>query len=518
MNDQPLIKEDRQMKKGVDRREFLKLGAAGLGALYGAGSFGLNAFAAKDHPVLRIGLRKEPQQLNPVRDTEVNAYMVNDLIYDGLFTRNAENKRAHKLATAWKWLDPKSVRFTLREGLKFHDGSPVDAEAYKWCLGYWQNKQSPFAREYRGYSINVVDKLNFDVVSPRPNALLLDRMIRFVVPKSVLTKVSEEEFAVNPVGCGPYTFEKWVKGDRITLNRWNDYYGRKGAFKKAEYRFIPEESVRLSALLNNEIDVMPQVPSFLAPQLEKNKDTYVKVARTPQLHLLCLKVIDPSPLKDLRLRQALTYAINVDEIIEQVFSGFAERATQPALPVFFGNDPNIKPIPHNPEKAKQLLKAAGYGNGLSLVMDTSTRYRVQSEAIVGYLNDVGIKVKLNVLEDASYNVIRRRGGQPNDILYVEFGHSVLDDIGVMIGLTSKMPFNTTGYKNPDFDKTYFASAGTIDKDERLKMAYKLAEISMRDLPWFPLYSTKAIWGLRKNILFEPGPLVKHAGLNTIEPI
>ena len=263
---------------------------------------------------------------------------------------------------------------------------------------------------------------------------------------------------------------------------------------------------------------MPQVPSFLAPQLERHKDTYVQVARTPQLQLMALKTVAPSPLKDLRLRQAVAYAINVDEIIKQVFSGYAERASQPALPVFFGHDPSVKPIPYSPQKAKDLLKAAGHGNGLDLVMDTSRKTREQSEAVVGYLKDVGIKVKLNVLEDASYKVVRRGSVQPNDILYVEFGHSVLDDVGVMIGLTSRMPFNTTGYKNPEFDKTYFATAREIDRDKRLKLAYKLAEISMRDLPWLPLYSVKAIWGLRKNIHFEPGPLVKHAGVNTMKPI
>jgi len=506
------------MKKGLDRREFMKMGMVGLGALCTSAAWFKPAFGAKEGDLLRIGLKLEPQQINPARDTETNSFMVHDFVYDSLFTRSAENKRVPRMAESWEWKGPSAVRFKLNKGMTFHDGAPVNAEAIQWCMTYWQDKTTPYNREYRGVSVDVIDEHTFEVKSQKPNALLLDRMVRHILPKAALTKMSEEEFAINPVGSGPYIFDKWVKGDRIRLNRWDRFYGDIPAFKRVEYRFIMEESVRLSALINNEIDIMPQVPAFLAPRLEKQKDTYVKVASSPQLNLLCLKVIDPSPLKDLRLRQALAYAVNVDEIIKQVFGGYAERASQPTLKVFFGRDPSIAPIPYKPEKARQLLIEAGFKNGLNLTMDTSQRYREQSEAMVGYWKDVGVNVKLNVLEDASYNVIRRRGGQPNDIFYVQFGHSVLDDVGVMIGLTSKMPFNTTGYKNPEFDKTYFSTVTTIDLEERLKLAHKLAEISMRDLPWIPLFSATQIWGLRKSVKFEPGPLIKHSNLYTAIPV
>jgi len=407
------------------------------------------------------------------------------------------------------------MRFNLREGATFQDGTPVDAEAVQWCLQYWQGPKTPFNREYRGVTSNIIDKYTIDVKTAKPNALLLDRMIRHVVPKGALTRMSEAEFGINPIGAGPYQFEKWIKGERIVLKRWDNYFGKRPFFDKMEYRFILEQSIRLSALFNNEIDIMPHVPSFLAKQLVNRKDIQIKTASSVENNILALKCVAPSPLQDVRLRWALAHAIDVDEMINQLLGGYAERTSQIVTKVFFGHNPNIEPYPYKPQKAKELLAKAGYKKGLDLTMDSSNRYREQSEALVGYWKDVGINVKLNILEDAVYGAMRRsgmKGGQKNDILYLEFGHSVLDDLGIMIGLTSKIPFNTTGYKNPELDKLYYSTVSTVDQEERLKLAHKCVEISVRDLPWLPLYNPQQIWGLRKNISYQPGPLNRHPSL------
>ena len=239
-----------------------------------------------------------------------------------------------------------------------------------------------------------------------------------IVPKGYVTEVGDEVFAREPVGTGPYLLEEWVKDDHITLVRNLDYWGPRPKADRLIFRSVPDIIARVATFLAGEADIVTDLQPATVPEIEKREELTVMAMPGLRLVFLNMNVLIDSPVKDHRVRQALNYAVDKQEIVETVMNGYATALPgQLCSPEYYGYNPGIQAYPYDPEKAKQLLAEAGYPEGLEVRLVCSRgRYMNDVEicqAVAGQLSKVGITLDVDVVEwSVHQNEYRTHEGGP----------------------------------------------------------------------------------------------------------
>lgn len=324
---------------------------------------------------LVVGLRTDRlQSLDPAnhRDRETETVIRN--IYDGLVTRTHDGKVVPELAESWSQPDPTTYIFKLKQGVKFHDGSTMTADDV--VFSFERNlsetgvdgKQSP--RTGLLGPIEKVEKLGdyevkFTLKQPFPVWLQLIVHTQVVSKAHVEKMGSSQKLSENPVGTGPFKFVRGRVDSEIVLERFEEYYGGataiapvgKAPLKQVTFRMIPEPATRVAALKKGEVHIIQEVPVDQVQAL--TGDSNVKVQSTQGTRMYMIE-INTKLIGDERVRQALNHAVNWDEIVKEIYGGRAHRVGTALLPSGFGYNQNIKPYAYDPEKAKALLKEAGY--------------------------------------------------------------------------------------------------------------------------------------------------------------
>ena len=323
---------------------------------------------------LVVGMRADRiYTLDPAdhRDRDTETVIRN--IFDGLVTRTTKGEVVPEIAESWTQPDPTSYIFKLRPGITFQNGEKLDAEdvvfTFERILSATgiAGKQSP--RVGLLGPLQKVEKLDPDTVKftlKNPFPVFLQLLVHTqIVPKDYVKKVGDKEFAQHPVGAGPFKFASGQLNSEIVLERYDGYYGGSPAIppvgpaplRRVIFRMMPEASTRIAALKAGEVQIIQEVPPDALAELEKDANIQVKVAQGTRLYEIEL---NNQRLTDPRVRQALNLAINWDDILTQLYKGHAHRVSTALLPSGFGYNPDLKPFPYDPEKAKVLLKEAGY--------------------------------------------------------------------------------------------------------------------------------------------------------------
>jgi peptide/nickel transport system substrate-binding protein len=216
----------------------------------------------------------------------------------------------------------------------------------------------------------------------------------------------DSHVATNPVGTGPFKFVRWRKDDALVLEANEGYWRGAPRIKTLVFRPIPDESTRVAALSAGEVDIARGVPPSLVKQLADNPRT--RIARVPSalnIHVI-LDTLKEGPLRDRRVRQAINYGVDKEGIIKSILEGNGGAVGGPLTPVMFGFAPDVKPYPHDPERAKRLLAKAGFAQGISLTFNSPNgRYLKEkevNEAIAGQLAKIGVRTQLAVREWGTY--------------------------------------------------------------------------------------------------------------------
>lgn len=310
------------------------------------------------------------------RDRETETVIRN--MFDGLVTRTRDGKVVPELAESWEVSeDGTTYTFTLRQGVKFHNGEDLTADdvvfTFQKILGLGDFTE-PTSRagliQPAGVDVNVekVDDYTVRFTFSKPFPVFLQGLVhQQVVPMDYYLQVGEEGFKEAPVGAGPFRWESGRWDDQIVLKRFEDYYGGSpdlppvgpARIETLIFRLIPEPNTMVVALKNGEIDIATRIPVDLIPQLEADPEIQVKEVDGTRNYGIELNNGAP-PFDDVRVRQALNYAIDWDTILQQIYGGLAERLPTAFLPSGFGYNPDVKPYPYDPAKAVELLQAAGY--------------------------------------------------------------------------------------------------------------------------------------------------------------
>ncbi|MBI3953788.1 MAG: hypothetical protein HY330_04685 [Chloroflexi bacterium] len=430
------------------------------------------------------------------------------LSWDSLVHRDFDGSIAPGLATAWKFApDNLSVEFELRKGVKFHNGDGFSAEDVTYSLERMRrpNLRASYKPNIARISkLEVLDQYKVRAVLSEPFPEILGNLEPFfgVVPKKYTEQIGDTAFMDKPVGTGPFKFVNLVPGDRLTVESFTDHYRRVPQFKTLVVRGIPEAVTRVAALKTGEVDAIDIVPPYEVPSLKANPNTDVVAEDVNETDFFLISTLDPShPFAKREVRLALNYALNRDALVKDVFYGLARPATTLSAPYESGYDPNLKPYPYDPEKAKQLLAQAGYPNGVDagkLNYDPAGINQAVElvEGVRAAWAAVGIRMTLNAIESARYSTInQQRALSP---IAVFPNRSIPYDGGADLHrwLHSKGLFSHSA--NPEWDKIIDAAISIPETAARDRALVEANRKMFEEAAIVPVYYPKYLFGIRKD--------------------
>ena len=351
-----------------------------------------------------IGMGTEPGSLDPQAVDQFAMFTINDNVFDKLVTRNAAGDLVPGVATDLGTpLDDTTWQYTVQEGVTFHNGEPLNADAVVHSILRIIDPDYPTPlKDNLGTLVGAekVDEYTVNILTSGPDPLIPTRMtLLYLVPPEASQSA---DFGENPVGSGPYRFVSWERGIAVELEANPDYRGGASSVATARFTFIEEYGTRLAGLLNDEVDLMID----LLPEDNVRVDQSWATPTGIQQFIVSLNARAGSPIEDVRIRQALNYAVDKEAIAEGLFSGIAEILQGQMLnPNWFGFNPDLDPYPYDPDRARELLAEAG-ATGLEIqlvsLVGNSLLDRETTEAVAAYWSEVGVTAEIFIPEFSEY--------------------------------------------------------------------------------------------------------------------
>ncbi len=439
--------------------------------------------------VLVVAQIAEPKSLDPHAVTAVNDFRILMNVYDGLVRYKSGTLEVEPaLATSWDISEDGTVyTFKLREGVTFHDGTPFDAEAVKFNFermldeGHPYHDTGPFPLSFFFSAVDTVEAPDAHTVVftlKEPYAPFLSNLAYptglIVSPAAV--KEHGKDFGRNPSGTGPFRFVEWESNNRVVVEANPDYWDGAPALQAVVFRPITDANTRLAEMMSGGADVMVEVPPDILQTFEQDPNFTVHEQAGPHLWFLILNTRE-GPMADKRARQAVNYAIDKQALVDNVLQGTAEVAAGPTPPAFaWAHNEALKPYPHDPEKAKALLKEAG-AEGAELtfyVTDGGSGMLdpvAMGAAIQADLAEVGLDVAIETYEWNTFlgKVNPGLEGQA-DMAEMAWMTNDPDTLPYLALRSEAVPeeggFNSGYYSNPEVDELLEKARRSTDQAER----------------------------------------------------
>ncbi|MFK7856077.1 MAG: ABC transporter substrate-binding protein [Granulosicoccus sp.] len=434
-----------------------------------------NALAAKSE--ITIGMQLEPPNLDP---TGGAAAAIDEVvyanIYEGLTRFGSDGSVGPALASSWE-IENEGARyvFSLQTGVKFHDGAEFSADDVKFSIERAQAEDSTNAQKQlfdNIESVEVVDANTIAINLAKPDGSLLFNLAWG--DAVIVDEASVADAATQPVGTGPFVFDKWVQGDRIEIVKNSDYWGEAAKLDRAVFKFISEPTAAYSAILAGDLDAFPNYPApeNLA-QLDADPRYSVVLGSTEGETILSTNNAKP-PFDDVRVRQALAHAIDRAEIIDGAMYGYGTPIGTHFAPHNPAYVDLVAQSSHDPEKAKALLKEAGHESGLtvSLKLPPPAYARRGGEIIAAQLRDVGITAEIENLEWAQWLEQVFKG---KDFNLTIVSHTEPMDIGIYAN-----PEYYFQYDNPELQALMTSFSSETDQDKRTEMLQQAQQMISDD--------------------------------------
>jgi len=465
-------------------------------------------FSATDTPV-SVAQGIDAQTLDPQMDTLGSSTAIFSNIYDALVMVDDTGRVVPALATAWRFVNDTTLELTLRRGVTFQNGAPFTARDVVFSLQRMMATDHPVLTHPWIADIvkNVVAIGDYTVriTTEAPDAPLLRRMAPWLIlPEDTFQKVGAQEFGQHPVGTGPYQAGQWVKNDHLTLNAFPDYWRGRPRISQVTFRVIPEDFARYVALKTGTADILVNLPPERVAEVQQDPNLRVAAIHASRTIFIGMNTWTP-PFNKVQVRQALNYAVDVDEIIQTILKGHGYRNPSSVNQTTFGYCPTLKPYPHDPQKARELLAQAGYPHGFSATLATTIgRYLddVQvAQGVAGQLESVGIHAQVAQEEWAVYWGAWLSRKQPGMYL-LGFGGAPLDADYVM---ASHFDSTRRGiyYNSPTSDKLIADGRRTTDDAGRKQIYCQLESYLQTQAPWIFLFDQQDIYGMTKRVVWQP---------------
>jgi len=467
-----------------------------------------------DPNTLVMIIESSPTNLDPRVGIDAQSERIDELLFDSIVRRDEHFQLQPWLAESWETPDPRTYIFHLRQGVRFHNGQALTAGDVKWTF---DSLLSGKLRSSKTSTFTAVDHIDapddYTVVFhlKEPMASLLWNVSDGAI--GIVPCGSGEDFNRKPIGSGPFRFVSAQQDKNVVIERNPDYWATPAKIERVDFRVIPDATTRALELSKRSADV---VSNALTPDmvLTMEKDKGLEVLRGPGTiyAYLALNLRDPT-LRDVRVRHALAYSINVEPIIRYLWRGEARPAYSVLPPQHWAYDPDVARYPYNPALARQLLDEAGYpeknGVRFHLVMKTSTEEstRLLAAVLQQQLREVGIALDIRTFEFATFfSDITKGAYQLHSLRWV--GGNLDPDIFEYIFATKSFApkrANRTFYSNPKVDQLLEESHATLDQQQRKVLFDQVQQIVAEDLPYINLWyydnvivHTKRVHGIELN--------------------
>ena len=458
------------------------------------------------------------------------------MVFSALTATQGNSKLAPDLAESWKTVADDVWEFKLRPGVTFHNGTPFTADDFVFTYGRIPmvvNSPGSFATYTQAIrAIEVVDPMTLRISTKGPYpTLAIDLSQVFILSRAIHTGATTDRFnnGEMAIGTGPFRVASARHGERVDMLRNDTYWGPKPAWERVDYRMVTSGPARLSALLAGDVDFIDQVPTTDIEQLRKNKD--IKLSESGSLRFIYVafdhsredkppfvttidgKPLEKNPLKDVRVRRALSLAIDRQAIVDRVMEGVALPINQFMPPGTFGHAPELESHPRaDVAQARRLLAEAGFPNGFAITLHgPNDRYPNDakiSQAIGQMWSRAGVRTQVEVSPYASF--VLKASRQEYSAFLVSWGsssgepsaglRSVLATFDAAKGMGSVNRFR---YSNPKFDDGLVAAMRELDEGKRDAMLQAVTRLAIgEDVAIAPTHVQKNVWAMRQGFSHE----------------
>lgn len=468
---------------------------------------------AKD--TLVVGLVSHAPTLDPHMHFERVGILVNINMFDSLLHRSPKLEFEPALATSWKAINDTTWEFKIRKNVRFHNGDVMTPEDVKYSFDRVldQTKKSPQYGNIRAIKeVKIVDGETVHIVTDKPFPLLLERLVFFpIVPKKHVEKVGDQAFGTtSPVGTGPWKFVEWKRDQLIRLEAFDQYWRGKPPYKQLVFRSIPELATQYAEIKTGGVDLIRDVSSDIVPELKTHPQTYVSSTPILRVHYVELDMRS-APFDKKGVRQAANYAIDKQTIMTKLMGGLAKQVSTVVQPLAFGFDPEVKPYPYDPKKAKELLAQAGFPNGVDVTLHSSSAaWRPVFEALGQMLTESNIRTTTRMWDPGpAWNKFFQSEGKATNGAYGNWGnYSVFDADAVLHPLfhTEQGGWIGKWYTRVEgLDKLIDEGRSTVDQAKRKKTYAQIQQIIREEAPAIYLWTAYDTLALSKKVQYAARP-------------
>ena len=417
------------------------------------------------------------------------------------------------LAESYRFVEPNVLEFTLRKGVRFHNGEPLDARAVKFSLELLKDPASVTSSSFQRFErAEIVDEHTIRIVSTIPNPTSIEQIANmlFIYPPDYYSSVGREGFGKHPVGTGPYRFVSWSSPEEIRFRANERYFGGpkgKARIPNLHIHVIPEQMMRIEALITGRVDLVRG--GVVSPEqiliLEQDENLKVRSAKKLRMYFIVLDALGRSGteiFKDRRVRQAVNYAIDKDRICRSILAGYVTSTPSATTPLHFGHESDVPLYPYDPQRARTLLREAGYPDGFDMDF-YAFGYETVAEAIVRDLQQVEIRAHMKWMGGKWDELYRRLKAGDVGMAFINWGsYSVFDASAIL------NPFFVLGnplcYGSTSRLSEALETADHISDQMRRRALFSTAQKIIADEAyWVPLYYGKAVAAMHRDLDYAP---------------
>jgi peptide/nickel transport system substrate-binding protein len=468
---------------------------------------------AKD--TLTVALVSHAPTLDPHMHFERVGILVNINMFDSLLHRNPKLEFEPSIATSWKALTDTQWEFKIRKGVKFHNGDTLTPEDVKYSFDRVidQTKKSPQYGNIRAIKeVRIVNAETVHIITDKPFPLLLERLVFFpIVPKKHIEAVGDQAFGTSsPVGTGPWRFAEWKRDQLIRLEAFDQHWRGKPAFKTLIFRAVPEVATQVAEIKTGGVDLIREVSADIVPELKTHALAYVSSTPILRVHWIAFDM-RVAPFDKKGVRQAANYAIDKQTIIQKLMAGLGREVATTVQPLAFGFDPDVKPYPFDPKKARELLAQAGYPNGVDIMLHSSSiPNRPHFEALCQMLTEVGIRATPKMWDPGpAWNKFSQGEGKGTHGIFGNWGnYSVFDADAVLHPLYHTEPGGWYGkwYARVEgLDRLIDEARSTVDQPRRKRLYTQIQQMIREEAPSAYLWTQYDTLAISKKVQYAARP-------------
>jgi peptide/nickel transport system substrate-binding protein len=483
---------------------------------------------------LTLGMGAPISSLDPHYHQLRSNAELSQMIFDTLLHTDAKAQLAPGMAESWRPVGELGWEFTLREGLRFHDGRPFTADDVAFTIERIPTVSGPGA----SYATHVRPVQRAEVVDARTIRLYTDRPFPllpvyfsqvFMLGRQVHAGAATQDYNSGraAIGTGPFRLASYRPGDRVELARSDTWWGAAPHWAQVNYRMITNDSARVAALLAGDVDFIDQIPTADLGRLRQ--DSRFRVAETTSLRTMYITLdstrpppvpllasatggaLEANPLADIRVRRALSLAIDRHMLVERVMEGAALPTMQFMPPGAYSHIPEVPVPPANLEAARSLLAQAGYPQGFSLTLGGSNDRYMNDARVVQAVGQMWARIGVRTTVDAQpyATFITRATRREFPAALLSWGNST-GEASVVLNSVLRTPNRERGhgaanrvrYGNPELDSLIAEAESQMDSSRREELLQRAQRVALDDVALVPLYLQAALWAMRKELTYE----------------